>query len=190
MSAEVMSGGGGSPKLQTKTVSPSISSQNVAPDSGYDGLSRVTVNAMPTGSLNGISVNSNGLITSSVGTSGYLSSGTNKTLQLSTQSGITIVPGTDTKIAVSNGKYTTGTIQVQGDSNLECLFLELPELGKIFIIASFELEIHFLKIRRQYIGIMYLYHLIFRCNLFQLNQMDITFLLMEEFMLFQTDIML
>ena len=118
MSAEVMSGGGGSPKLQTKTVSPSISSQNVIPDSGYDGLSRVVVNAMPTGSLNGISVNSNGLITSSVGTSGYLSSGTSKTLQLSTQGSATIVPGTSTKTAVSSGKYTTGTIQVQGDSNL------------------------------------------------------------------------
>lgn len=84
MSAEVMSGGGGSPKLQTKTISPSTSSQNITPDSNYDGLSKVTVNAMPTGSLNGISVNSNGLITSSVGTSGYLPSGINKTLQLPT----------------------------------------------------------------------------------------------------------
>lgn len=118
MSAEVMSGGGGSPKLQTKTVSPSTSSQNITPDSNYDGLSKVTVNAMPTGSLNGISINSNGLITSSVGTSGYLSSGMNKTLQLQTQNGITITPGTDTKIAVDPGRYTTGTIQVQGDSNL------------------------------------------------------------------------
>ena len=33
MSAEVMSGGGGSPKLQAKTVSPSTSSQNITPDS-------------------------------------------------------------------------------------------------------------------------------------------------------------
>ena len=118
MSAEVMSGGGGSPKLQTKTVSPSTSSQIIIPDNSYNGLSKVTVNAMPTGSLNGISVNSNGLITSSVGTSGYLSSGTSKTLQLQTQNGITITPGTDTKIAVNPGRYTTGTIQVQGDSNL------------------------------------------------------------------------
>ena len=38
------------PKLQSKTVSPSTSSQTVKPDSSYNGLSQVTVNAMPSGS--------------------------------------------------------------------------------------------------------------------------------------------
>jgi hypothetical protein len=84
MSAEVMSGGGGSPNLQDKIVTPSTSSQIIIPDNNYDGLSKVTVNAMPAGILNNPTINSNGLITSSVGTSGYLSSGTSKTLQLST----------------------------------------------------------------------------------------------------------
>ena len=44
-----ISGGGGSASYQAKTVDPSTSQQIVNPDTGYDALSSVTVNAMPSG---------------------------------------------------------------------------------------------------------------------------------------------
>ena len=52
-------------KTQTKAVTPTTSSQNVTPDSGYDGLSQVTVNKVqtyyntytPTSDLQDISIN-------------------------------------------------------------------------------------------------------------------------------------
>lgn len=99
-------------KTQTKTVTPTTSNQTITPDSGYNGLSSVTVNAMATGALSNPTVNSSGLVTASVGTSGYLASGTSKTLQLTTQAAKTVTPTTSSQTAVASGVYTTGAITV------------------------------------------------------------------------------
>lgn len=129
---------------QSKTVSPTTSQQTVSPDNGYDGLSSVTVNAMPSGSASTpattitanptISVSSGGLITASVSGSqsvtptvsaGYVSSGTagtvsvsgSETSQLDTQAAQTITP-TTTDQTIASGKYLTGVQTIKGDANL------------------------------------------------------------------------
>lgn len=107
--------------LQEKTVAPTTSAQTVTPDSGYDGLSKVTVNAMPTATqaTPSIEVSSGGLITAkATQTAGYVAEGTKQaTKQLTVQGAQTITPGTADK-TIAAGRYLTGTQTIKGDANL------------------------------------------------------------------------
>lgn len=112
----------GSPNLQSKSVTPSTEEQTVMPDDGYDGLSDVTVEAMPTATLGtpAISVDTAGKITATVeqATAGYVEAGSKSaTKQLTTKGAATITPGTADQ-TIASGTYLTGAQTVKGDANL------------------------------------------------------------------------
>ena len=118
--------GGGTVNLQEKTgVNPSTSSQTITPDSGYDGLSSVQINAMPTGTAGtptaakGTVSNHSVTVTPSVTNStGYITGGT-KTGTAVTVSASELVSGSETK--TENGTYDV--------TNLETLVVNVPTGG-------------------------------------------------------------
>lgn len=84
------SSGSTTPTLQSKSVSPSESSQTVTPDSGYDGLSQVTVSAI---------------------SNTYVGSGITK------KAAATYTPSTSNQ-TIASGQYLNGVQTIKGDANL------------------------------------------------------------------------
>lgn len=103
-------GGGGTINLQDKTnINPTTSSQTIIADAGYDGLSSVQINAMPSGttgtptaSKGTVSNHSISVTPSVTNTTGYITGGT-KTGTAVTVSASELVSGSETK--TSNGTY-------------------------------------------------------------------------------------
>ena len=128
------------PTLQSKTATPSTSQQIITPDSGYDGLSQITVEAMPDGSLSTPTISSSGLITAQVGTSGYLASGTSVTKQLTTQAAKTVTPTTSEQTVVNSDVYTTGAVKVAAvpseTKTITANGTYTPSSGKFFSLVT------------------------------------------------------
>ena len=103
-------GSGGVGTYQAKTnIDPSTSSQTIYPDNGYDALSSVQINAMPSGTAGTptatkgtVSNNSVSVTPSVTNTTGYIT-GSTKTGTAVTVSASELVSGSETKTA--NGTY-------------------------------------------------------------------------------------
>lgn len=134
-----------SPTYQAKTnITPTTSSQTITADAGYDALSSVQINAMPSGSATTpattitanptITVSSGGLITATASASksitptvvaGYVSAGTagtvsvsgSNTSQLTAKAAATYTPTTADQ-TIASGQYLTGAQTIKGDANL------------------------------------------------------------------------
>ena len=102
---------GGTPSYQTKTVSPTESQQTVTPDSNYDALSSVTVNAISSTYVgSGIARKSSSDLTASGATvtvpAGYYASQASKAVSSGSAKGPTSLSGTSATVSTGTNTLT------------------------------------------------------------------------------------
>lgn len=136
---EALDGGSATPSLQAKTVAPSTSAKTVTPDSGYDGLSQVTVSAIQTETKSVTPSTSAQTVTPTSGK--YLSKVTVGAVNTETKS---VTPTTSSQnVTPSSGKYlskvTVGAIETEAIT-ITTTGTYTPSSGKYFSEVTAELS--------------------------------------------------
>ena len=102
-------------QLTTKaaaTITPTNAEQTAVAAGTYT-TGAIKVAAMPSGALSTPTINtSTGVVTSGVGTAGYIDTTATKTLNLTTQAAKTVTPTKSSQTAVAAQRYTTGAVTV------------------------------------------------------------------------------
>lgn len=111
MAAAIETISGSAPVLQTKTVSPTTSQQTVSPDSGYDGLSSVSVRAVVASGITAANIKAGTTVT--VGSSNSTTSIANVSGTFTSDATAAASDIVSAKTAYVNGSKVTGSLTFQ-----------------------------------------------------------------------------